>query len=51
MADKAATDAWNRWRKANPTLLHPDLSGADLAKADLTGAHLARVNLTGAYIQ
>ncbi len=54
---KKGVEAWNRWRKKNPSLV-PDLSGADLQladlhqaglyKADLTRANLTDANLSGA---
>lgn len=45
---------WNRWRQRHPDE-HPDLSGANLAKATLTGADLhqttlSHANLSGAVL-
>jgi hypothetical protein len=40
--------AWNEWRKKNPEVLQPDLSGAFFTMANLRGAFLFRANLNGA---
>ena len=52
------TEAWNQWRRDNPTqgrldltnvnLFGANLSGADLTNVDLTGANLGKVKLSKA---
>ena len=44
---KQGTDAWNTWRKRNPST-NPDLSNISLARAELDGADFHNANLMGA---
>lgn len=41
------TDAWNKWRAANPTV-RPSLRGADLSGRDLSGVNMSETDLSGA---
>lgn len=50
---KSGVEVWNRFRKENPDVRHPDLSYAELSGlnlywADLSGADLGSANLSGA---
>ena len=47
---KAGTDAWNQWRRDNPSV-RPDLSHADLSRASLADADLNNTDLSGANLQ
>jgi uncharacterized protein YjbI with pentapeptide repeats len=46
---KESVEAWNQWRKSNPSiqldLREADLSHADLSEANLNGAYLSKANL------
>lgn len=44
---KKGVEAWNRWRKQNPSIA-PDLGGANLSLAKLITADLSGTNLNGA---
>ncbi|MCB0296933.1 MAG: pentapeptide repeat-containing protein [Calditrichaeota bacterium] len=49
---KSGVEVWNRFRKENPDVQHPDLSYAELSGlnlywADLSGADLGAANLSG----
>lgn len=49
---KSGVEVWNRFRKENPDVQHPDLSYAELSGlnlywADLSGADLGSANLSG----
>jgi len=43
----AGVDAWNKWRKENPTII-PDLRGVDLRDRRLQGINLCLVDLADA---
>jgi uncharacterized protein YjbI with pentapeptide repeats len=45
---KQGVEVWNRWRKENPKVRRPDLSGADLFREPLIEADLFRADLSGA---
>src|SRR5262245_56040773 len=45
---KQGVTAWNNWRRENPNIRYPDLSGADLSAANLTDAYLMEANLSRA---
>jgi hypothetical protein len=45
---KKGVAEWGAWRRVNPAIPRPDLSGADLRRANLGGADLAGANLGGA---